>query len=170
MHQIRGNLGGDTLGRGRCLPRCLHKQLPNKHIDCHKTRHQSNSVRARNDARIALILNAFYGERALGVRTATHKLIYYWEKKAYEMFDLTKDPTEQKNLLFGDEANRPVDVTAKFNELKAEITRLQKHYQDDGKYAAPASRPKDDVDGPFNAYQPLGLKTVAEAIKAIRVK
>ncbi len=26
----------------------------------------------------------------LGVRTATHKLIYYWKKDAYEMFDLTK--------------------------------------------------------------------------------
>ncbi len=102
----------------------------------------------------------------LGVRTATHKLIYFWEKKAYEMFDLTKDPTEQKNLLFGDEAARPAEVTAKFNELKAEITRLQKHYKDDGQYADPAARPKDDVDGPFNAYQPLGIKTVAEAISA----
>ncbi len=102
----------------------------------------------------------------LGVRTATHKLIYFWEKKAYEMFDLTKDPTEQKNLLFGDEAARPAEVTAKFTELKAEITRLQKHYQDDGKYAALADRPKDDVDGPFNAYQPLGTKTISEAITA----
>ena len=36
-----------------------------------------------------------------GVRTATHKLIYYWKKDAYELFDLTKDPTEQHNLLFG---------------------------------------------------------------------
>jgi len=28
----------------------------------------------------------------LGVRTATHKLIHYWKKDAYELFDLTADP------------------------------------------------------------------------------
>jgi arylsulfatase A-like enzyme len=102
----------------------------------------------------------------LGVRTATHKLIYYWERKSYELFDLTKDPTEQKNLLFDDEATRPSEVTAKFQELKDEISRLQKHYKDDGQYAAPADRPKDDVGGPFNDYQPLGKKTISEAISA----
>jgi hypothetical protein len=34
----------------------------------------------------------------LGVRTATHKLIHYWKQDAYELFDLTADPTEQRNL------------------------------------------------------------------------
>jgi arylsulfatase A-like enzyme len=99
----------------------------------------------------------------LGVRTATHKLIFYWERKAYELFDLIKDPTEQKNLLFGDESSRPAEVAAKFQELKDEITRLQKHYKDDGQYAAPADRPKDNVDGPLNAYLPLGKRTISEA-------
>ncbi len=43
-----------------------------------------------------------------GVRTATHKLIYFWGKNAYEMFDLSADPTEQHNLLFdAAEAKRP---------------------------------------------------------------
>jgi arylsulfatase A-like enzyme len=37
----------------------------------------------------------------LGVRTATHKLIHYWKKDAYEMFDLVQDPNEQRNLLHG---------------------------------------------------------------------
>ena len=41
-----------------------------------------------------------------GVRTETHKLIYYWRKDAYEMFDLTKDPLEQVNLLYGEEIGR----------------------------------------------------------------
>jgi arylsulfatase A-like enzyme len=100
----------------------------------------------------------------LGVRTATHKLIYYWKKDAYEMFDITKDPAEQHNLLY-DEANDPA-VAAKFAELKAEITRLQKQYKDDGQYADPATWPAGSADGPFDAYKPTGTKTVAEAIAA----
>ena len=100
----------------------------------------------------------------LGVRTATHKLIHYWKTDAYEMFDLTKDPTEQKNLLHSAaDATKP-EVAAKFAELKAEIARLQKEYQDDGQYADPATWPKGGPDGPFDAYQPSGIKTVAEAI------
>ena len=102
----------------------------------------------------------------LGVRTATHKLIHYWRKDAYEMFDLVKDPAEQHNLLYDDaEAKRP-EVAAKFAELKAEIARLQKEYQDDGQYADPATWPKGSADGPFDQYQPIGRKTVAEAMAA----
>ena len=101
-----------------------------------------------------------------GVRTATHKLIYYWKKDAYELFDLTADPTEQHNLLYAaDEAKKP-EVAAKFAELKAEIARLQKQYKDDGQYADPATWPKGSADGPFNDKQPIGIKTVAEAIAA----
>jgi len=101
-----------------------------------------------------------------GVRTAAHKLIYYWKKDAYELFDLTADPCEQHNLLFApDEASKP-EVAAKFAELKAEIARLQKQYQDDGQYADPATWPAGSADGPFNDKRPVGIKTVAEAIAA----
>lgn len=101
-----------------------------------------------------------------GVRTATHKLIYYWKKNAYELFDLVADPCEQHNLLdAADDALRP-EVAAKFAELKAEIDRLQKQYQDDGRYADPATWPAGSADGPFNDKQPIGVKTVAEAIAA----
>lgn len=101
-----------------------------------------------------------------GVRTPTHKLIYYWKKDAYEMFDLTKDPAEQHNLLFSaTEAKKPA-IAAKFAELKAEIARLQKLYKDDGQYADPATWPEGSADGPFNDKKPLGAKTVAEAIAA----
>jgi arylsulfatase A-like enzyme len=101
-----------------------------------------------------------------GVRTPTHKLIYYWKKDAYEMFDLTKDPNEQHNLLYdGDEAKKP-EVAAKFAELKAEIARLQKQYKDDGQYADPATWPAGSADGPFNDKKPTGVTTVADAIAA----
>lgn len=98
----------------------------------------------------------------LGVRTDTHKLIYYWTKDAYELFDLVNDPSEQHNLLF-DQADDPA-VAAKFTELKAEIARLQKEFKDDGLYADPATWPEGSSDGPFGDKQPLGEKTVVEAM------
>ena len=100
----------------------------------------------------------------LGVRTATHKLIYYWRKDAYEMFDLTKDPTEQHNLLF-DQADEPA-VAAKFAELKAEIVRLQKEYKDDGQYADLKTLPKESSYSGPGDKKSSGSKTVTEAISA----
>lgn len=106
----------------------------------------------------------------LGVRTPTHKLIYYWKKDAYELFDLARDPSEQHNLLYSAaEAGQP-QVAAKWAELKAEIARLQKLYKDDGQYADPSTWPKGGADGPFNDKQPLGMKTVADAIAATQAK
>jgi len=106
----------------------------------------------------------------LGVRTATHKLIYYWKKNAYELFDLTKDPTEQHNLLYAEAEARQPAVAAKFAELKAEIARLQKEFKDDGQYADLATLPKTTTYGPFDTYAPIGVKTVAEAINAAAVR
>lgn len=103
-----------------------------------------------------------------GVRTATHKLVHFWKKDAYEMFDLIQDPTEQHNLLF-DRGSEPA-IAAKFAELKAEIGRLQRQYQDEGQYADPATWPRGGSDGPFDDKQPLGIQTVAEAIRAAAVK
>jgi arylsulfatase A-like enzyme len=100
----------------------------------------------------------------LGVRSATHKLIYYWTKDAYEMFDLVRDPAEQRNLLYAD-ADKP-EVAAKFAELKGEIASLQEAYKDDGQYADPSTWPQGSADGPFDGKKSLGVKSVAEAIRA----
>ncbi|MFT5411225.1 MAG: arylsulfatase A-like enzyme [Verrucomicrobiales bacterium] len=102
----------------------------------------------------------------LGVRTATHKLIYYWKQDAYEMFDLTKDPAEQHNLLFDQVEAKQPQIAAKFAELKAEIARLQKEFKDDGQYADPSTWPKGGADGPFKNFEPIGEKSIAEAIAA----
>ena len=101
-----------------------------------------------------------------GVRTSTHKLIYYWNKESYELFDLRNDPTEQLNLLNSATTAEKPEVKAVFAELKAEIARQQKLYQDDGQFADPATWPKGGPDGPFNDKEPLGSKTVAEAMTA----
>ncbi|MFM7205890.1 MAG: sulfatase [Planctomycetaceae bacterium] len=101
-----------------------------------------------------------------GVRTATHKLIHYWTKDAWELYDLVKDPTEQHNLLFDAEEARAPNVARVFAELRTEITRLQKFYGDDGRYADPATRPKGTVEGLFEGKEKLGVQTVAAAIDA----
>jgi arylsulfatase A-like enzyme len=101
-----------------------------------------------------------------GVRTAAHKLIYYWKKDAYELFDLTADPYEQHNLLYAPEEATKPEVAAKFAELKSEIARLQKQYKDDGQYADPATWPAGSADGPFTDKRPIGVKSVAEAMAA----
>ncbi len=64
-----------------------------------------------------------------GVRTETHKLIYFWKKKQWECYDLVHDPDELHNL-----ANDPAhaDLVAK---LKAELYRLKKEVQDNDEFA-----------------------------------
>jgi arylsulfatase A-like enzyme len=75
-----------------------------------------------------------------GVRTATHKLIYFWKKDQWELFDLVNDPHELHNLygLPGHEA-----VTA---ELKTELLRLKKSLKDDDQFAN--DQLPNSVDGP----------------------
>jgi arylsulfatase A-like enzyme len=97
-----------------------------------------------------------------GVRTATHKLIHYWKKDAWEMFDLRSDPTEQNNLLY--DPGESAEVQATFASLQAEIARLQEEYEDDGLYADPETWPKGGSDGPFAQDELLGTRTVAEAM------
>ena len=102
-----------------------------------------------------------------GVRTATHKLIHYWKKDAWELYDLIADPTEQHNLVFDEAEAKSPTVAKVFGELKGEIARLQRQYGDDGRYADPDTWPRGGVDGePGGARESLGRKTAAEAIAA----
>jgi hypothetical protein len=101
-----------------------------------------------------------------GVRTTTHKLIHYWKKDAWELYDLVKDPTEQHNLLHDEAEATSPEVARLFAELRAEIARLQRQYGDDDQYADPQTWPAGSADGPFEGKEPLGRKTVAEAILA----
>ena len=54
-----------------------------------------------------------------GVRTATHKLIYFWKKDQWELFDLVNDPYELHNL-YGQPGQDQLTAT-----LKAELMRLK---------------------------------------------
>jgi arylsulfatase A-like enzyme len=76
-----------------------------------------------------------------GVRTETHKLIYYWKNDQWELFDLRSDPNELHNLYTQSE-QQPL-----LAKLKAELARLRKELKDDDQFAD--KLPPDGVDGPF---------------------
>lgn len=104
-------------------------------------------------------------EAHYGVRTETHKLIYYWNKDAYELYDLVQDPNEQINLLYPEPSEVAPEIQTLFSELKGELQRLQQQYKDDGQFASPKDWPKTGVDGQGQGLKGLGRHTVQEAFR-----
>jgi arylsulfatase A-like enzyme len=76
--------------------------------------------------------------RHYGVRTADYKLIHFYKKDQWELFDLNKDPNEQNNVY-----NDPAYATTR-DHLKQELARLKKELKDEDQFAD--QLPKDDVD------------------------
>ncbi|MGI8605200.1 MAG: sulfatase family protein [Verrucomicrobiales bacterium] len=77
--------------------------------------------------------------RHAGVRTQTHKLIHFWKKDQWELFDLVSDPDELKNL-YGQPEQESTTAA-----LKAEMLRLKKELKDDDQFAV--EFPPPGVDG-----------------------
>ena len=75
-----------------------------------------------------------------GVRTRTHKLIYFWKKDQWELFDLVNDPYELHNL-YGEPGQDALTAT-----LKGELARLKKEMRDDDQLAD--VQIPNGVDGP----------------------
>jgi arylsulfatase A-like enzyme len=80
-----------------------------------------------------------------GVRTATHKLIYYWKKNQWELFDLRSDPAELRNL-YGQPGQEAITA-----ELRATLARLRSDLQDDDRFAD--EQPPSGVDGSVAALR-----------------
>jgi len=76
-----------------------------------------------------------------GVRTETHKLIYFWKKDQWELYDLQRDPDELHNI-YSDPAQQPLVA-----KLKTELAKLKKELKDDDQFAE--QQPPPGVDGPF---------------------
>ena len=73
-----------------------------------------------------------------GVRTETHKLIYFWRRDQWECYDLIKDPQELYNIY-----NDPTAQTT-VAQLKTELYRLKKEVLDtEDRYADNKDQPKD---------------------------
>lgn len=75
-----------------------------------------------------------------GVRTRTHKLIYFWKKDQWELFDLVHDPHELHNL-YGQPGHESTTAT-----LKAELARLKQSVGDEDQFAN--EQLPNGVDGP----------------------
>ncbi|MGQ0735751.1 MAG: sulfatase family protein [Acidobacteriota bacterium] len=80
-----------------------------------------------------------------GVRTRTHKLIYFWQKDQYELFDLVNDPLELHNL-YGEPGQG-----ALVESLKAELARLKRELRDDDQLAD--RQLPNGVDGPVKTLR-----------------
>jgi arylsulfatase A-like enzyme len=75
-----------------------------------------------------------------GIRTRTHKLIYFWKKDQWELFDLVNDPQEMHNL-YGQPGHEQITAT-----LKAELQTLKRAVRDDDQLAN--EQIPNGVDGP----------------------
>jgi arylsulfatase A-like enzyme len=75
-----------------------------------------------------------------GVRTMTHKLMYFWKKDQWELYDLEKDPLELNNV-YSVPAFRQVR-----DDLTKELYRLKKEVKDEDQFAE--SQPPTGVDEP----------------------
>jgi arylsulfatase A-like enzyme len=64
-----------------------------------------------------------------GVRTLTHKLIYFWKKNQWELFDLRNDPHELHNL-YGEPGQEQLIA-----QLMGELTRLRRELRDEDQLA-----------------------------------
>ena len=64
-----------------------------------------------------------------GVRTLTHKLIYFWKKDQWELFDLVRDPLELHNL-YGQTGHERITA-----DLKKEMLRLKQALRDEDQLA-----------------------------------
>ncbi len=77
-----------------------------------------------------------------GVRTLTHKLIYFWKKDQWELFDLEHDPFEMHNL-YGQPGHETITAG-----LKAELARLKNAVGDRDQLAS--DQIPNGVDGPVS--------------------
>jgi arylsulfatase A-like enzyme len=76
-----------------------------------------------------------------GLRTTTHKIVHYWRKDAWELFDLRADPDELVNLA---DDPRHAETLA---SLRAQLLREKAAVGDDDRMAD--VQPPHGVDGPF---------------------
>ena len=77
-----------------------------------------------------------------GIRTDTHKLIYFWKKDQWECFDLVKDPSEMHNIYNDPKAQKTVAA------LKQQLAALKKEFRDDDQFANEQPKESSYVQAP----------------------
>lgn len=64
-----------------------------------------------------------------GIRTETHKLIYFWKKDQWECYDLVKDPLEMHNIYNDPKSEKVVAA------LRRQLLTLKKEMRDNDRFA-----------------------------------
>jgi arylsulfatase A-like enzyme len=82
-----------------------------------------------------------------GIRTTTHKLIHFWKKDQWELYDLRRDPHEMHNL-YGRSGTQKLTA-----DLKKRLSRLKREVKDNDEFAT--QLPKEDVDSPIPTLRGL---------------
>jgi arylsulfatase A-like enzyme len=77
-----------------------------------------------------------------GIRTATHKLIFFWKKDQWECYDLVADPQEMHNI-YNDPKAQPIVA-----KLKQELWRLKKELKDEDQFADKLPQDSSYVQAP----------------------
>ncbi len=77
-----------------------------------------------------------------GIRTDTHKLIYFWKKDQWECYDLVADPLEMHNIYNDPKAQATVAA------LKRELRRLKKELADEDRFANELPQDSSYVQAP----------------------
>jgi len=93
-----------------------------------------------------------------GLRTATHKLIYYWKQDAWELFDLRNDANELHNLA-GDPGQ-----AGTLAKLKQQLKELKVAMKDEDQFAK--EQPPQGVGGATVSKPAIGRMTVRQAIES----
>jgi arylsulfatase A-like enzyme len=75
-----------------------------------------------------------------GIRTRTHKLIHYWKKDQWELFDLVNDPSELHNL-YGQPGHDALTA-----DLKQALIDIKRELKDEDQLAS--EQLPNGVDGP----------------------
>jgi arylsulfatase A-like enzyme len=66
-----------------------------------------------------------------GIRTERYKLIYYYSRNEWELFDLAKDPDEMENLVIKNGLAVRPGYEAVIRQLATQLNALRKQYKDD---------------------------------------
>lgn len=77
-----------------------------------------------------------------GIRTATHKLIYFWKKDQWECYDLVADPQEMNNICNDPKAQETVA------RLKDRLYTLKKEMKDEDQFAEEQPKESSYVQAP----------------------
>ena len=105
----------------------------------------------------------FQTEPHWGVRTMTHKLIYFNRINQWELYDLTQDPTEMNNLY-----NDPAQAKT-IGALKEEISRLQAYYDDDpndiGDHPRTGFEEREEEEADEGGLKPIEFEDVPTSIR-----